>query len=67
MRTRLSTARDERSWSQTRLISELECRARSAGVPVMSRASLKTALSRWETVMSCPIGTIAGCCGRSTA
>ena len=48
MRSRLSTAREERSWSQARLMSELERRGRTAGVPVMSRTSLKTAVSRWE-------------------
>ena len=54
MRSRLSTAREERSWSQARLMSELERRGRLAGVPVMSRASLKTALSRWENGHTVP-------------
>jgi transcriptional regulator with XRE-family HTH domain len=48
VRSRLATAREERGWSQTRLIAELERRSRAAGLTVMSRSSLKTALSRWE-------------------
>lgn len=48
MLNQLRTARDKRGWSQTRLISELEKRARSRSVTVMAPASLRTAISRWE-------------------
>jgi transcriptional regulator with XRE-family HTH domain len=48
VRSRLATARAELGWSQARLISELECRSHAAGVSIMGRSSLKTALSRWE-------------------
>lgn len=48
MLNQLRTARDRRGWSQTRLISELERRARSRSVTVMAPASLRTAISRWE-------------------
>jgi hypothetical protein len=54
MRSKLIEARDTRGWSQTRLISELERRGRANGVPVMSRASLKTSLSRWENGHAVP-------------
>jgi transcriptional regulator with XRE-family HTH domain len=48
VRSTLAMAREERGWSQARLVAELEHRARAAGMAVMSRSSLKTALSRWE-------------------
>jgi transcriptional regulator with XRE-family HTH domain len=48
MRSRLSSAREQLGWSQTRLLSELERRGRATGFMVMARSSLKTALSRWE-------------------
>lgn len=48
MSSRLSAARQQRGWSQARLISELERRSRAAGLSIMSAASLRTALSRWE-------------------
>jgi transcriptional regulator with XRE-family HTH domain len=48
MRSMVSEARENRGWSQARLVSELERRGRAAGIPIMSRTSLKTALSRWE-------------------
>ena len=48
MLNQLRSARDKRGWSQTRLISELERRARSGSVTVMAPASLRTAISRWE-------------------
>lgn len=46
--SRLRAARDERNWSQSRLMSELARRGRAASVPVMAPASLRTAVSRWE-------------------
>lgn len=48
MRNRLAAARNQLGWSQARLVSELERRSRTIGLTVMSGASLKTALSRWE-------------------
>jgi tetratricopeptide (TPR) repeat protein len=48
VRSKLAAAREELGWSQARLVSELERRGRTTGMPVMSTASLKTALSRWE-------------------
>ena len=48
MQNQLRTARNKRGWSQTRLISELDKRARQRGLTVMAPSSLRTALSRWE-------------------
>jgi transcriptional regulator with XRE-family HTH domain len=48
VRSRLAAAREQLGWSQARLMSELEHRGRTAGIAVMTRSSLKTALSRWE-------------------
>jgi transcriptional regulator with XRE-family HTH domain len=46
--TALRLARTERSWSQSRVIAELQRYARSLGVTLPSPSSLKTELSRWE-------------------
>jgi len=48
METRLKTVRQARGWSQSRLVSELERVGEARKVAVASRASLKTAVSRWE-------------------
>ncbi len=40
--------RRPRSWTQDRLVLELELAGRALGVPVASRASLKVQISRWE-------------------
>lgn len=48
MPSTLRTARDERGWSQTRLMSELQRRGRAIHFAVMAPASLRTAVSRWE-------------------
>ncbi len=48
MSSRLRAARLARGWSQTRLLHEIERRGQQAGVPVMRKASLRTAVSRWE-------------------
>lgn len=41
-------ARKARGWSMTRLVRELNVAAWSDGLRLMSDASLKTAISRWE-------------------
>lgn len=46
--TALQRAREDRGWSQSRLILEIEVHAKRQGVQVATRASLKTMLSRWE-------------------
>ena len=48
MDTKLRRARLDRQWSQVRLLSELQKRARDRGISLSSQASLKTAISRWE-------------------
>jgi transcriptional regulator with XRE-family HTH domain len=48
METRLMAARTARGWSQLRLITELERRARALELTLPGRASLKTQVSRWE-------------------
>lgn len=48
METRLKTVRQARGWSQSRLVRELERVGEARKVAVASRASLKTAVSRWE-------------------
>ncbi|MEX0427732.1 hypothetical protein AB3X52_08885 [Nocardioides sp. DS6] len=48
METRLKAARQALGWSQLRLISELEALGASRRVPLPTRESLKTQLSRWE-------------------
>jgi transcriptional regulator with XRE-family HTH domain len=48
MDTRLKTVRQARGWSQSRLVLELERLGEARGVGVATRASLKTAVSRWE-------------------
>ncbi|HEY5847240.1 MAG TPA: helix-turn-helix transcriptional regulator, partial [Microlunatus sp.] len=44
----LKRARVDREWSQSRLIAAMETEARRMRMPIASRASLKTQLSRWE-------------------
>ena len=41
-------AREDRQWSQARLVSELCRQARELGETLPARESLKTMLSRWE-------------------
>src|SRR4051794_11375840 len=48
MESQLKVARKGRGWSQLRLLVELERLAASRGLPVPSRSSLKTEISRWE-------------------
>lgn len=48
MDTQLKYARRARGWSQLRLLVELERLAVTQGLPVPSRSSLKTEISRWE-------------------
>jgi transcriptional regulator with XRE-family HTH domain len=46
--TRLRAARQQRGWSQSRLIHELDRQARADGVSVPGRDSLRCMISRWE-------------------
>lgn len=46
--TRLRAARQQRGWSQSRLIFELDRQARADGVSVPGRDSLRCMISRWE-------------------
>jgi transcriptional regulator with XRE-family HTH domain len=48
MPTKLKELRDERQWTQPRLIIELENCARRHGVNIAERSSLKVMVSRWE-------------------
>src|SRR4051812_26383084 len=48
MSTLIQETRLERGWSQGRLLAEMERLAYSRGLSIMSRSSLRTALSRWE-------------------
>jgi transcriptional regulator with XRE-family HTH domain len=48
MASRIKAARQERDWSQTRLIGELERVAARRGVTLPSRETLKSRVSRWE-------------------
>src|SRR5215218_5739830 len=45
---RLRAAREERGWSQSRLMYELERHAGASGLAVPGRESLRIMLSRWE-------------------
>src|SRR5215218_4990281 len=45
---RLRAAREERGWSQSRLMYELERHAVASGLAVPGRESLRIMLSRWE-------------------
>src|SRR3954447_22591240 len=45
---RLRAARDERGWSQARLMYELERLASASGLAVPGRESLRIMVSRWE-------------------
>ena len=53
--SRLRAARDERNWSQSRLMSELARRGRAASVPVMAPASLRTAVDESTDVVYGPL------------
>ncbi len=46
--TKLQAARTRRGWTQQRAIIELETWAKPGRVPIATRASLKTMVSRWE-------------------
>ena len=48
MGSRIKAARQEREWSQTRLIGELERVAARRSVTLPSRETLKSRVSRWE-------------------
>ena len=48
MASRLKAARQERGWSQSRLIAEMEVVAGRQGVTLPSRETLKSRVSRWE-------------------
>jgi hypothetical protein len=48
METRLKAVRESRQWSQQRLLVQLEQAGMARGLPMPSRASLKTEISRWE-------------------
>jgi transcriptional regulator with XRE-family HTH domain len=60
MDTRIKAARQARGWSQSRLVLEIERLARERGIGVASRASLKTAVSRWENGHVVPDELYAG-------
>jgi len=60
MDTRLKAARQARGWSQSRLVLEIERLGQQRSVPVASRASLKTAVSRWENGHVTPDVSYAG-------
>jgi transcriptional regulator with XRE-family HTH domain len=59
LETRLKAVRHARGWSQLRLVSELERIAKARDLPVASRASLKTQVSRWENGHVRPDGAYA--------
>ncbi len=48
METPMRAARLSRGWSQLRVVVQLEALGAGRGLPIPSRASLKTQLSRWE-------------------
>ena len=48
MASRIKAARQERGWSQSRLIAEMEVAASRQGVTLPSRETLKSRVSRWE-------------------
>lgn len=48
MPTKLQELRDERKWTQERLIVEIESLASRHGVQIAERRSLKVMISRWE-------------------
>ena len=48
MASRVKAARQERGWSQSRLIAEMELVASRQGVTLPSRETLKSRVSRWE-------------------
>jgi transcriptional regulator with XRE-family HTH domain len=48
METPLRAARLSRNWSQLRVVVQLEALGAARGLPMPSRMSLKTQLSRWE-------------------
>jgi transcriptional regulator with XRE-family HTH domain len=48
MANRIRAARQEREWSQTRLIAELERVAARRGAALPSRETMKSRISRWE-------------------
>src|SRR5512145_651303 len=48
MASRVKAARQERGWSQSRLIAEMEVAASRRGVTLPSRETLKSRVSRWE-------------------
>lgn len=48
MASRVKAARQERGWSQSRLIAEMEVAASRQGVTLPSRETLKSRVSRWE-------------------
>ena len=48
MASRVKAARQERGWSQSRLIAEMEVAAARQGVTLPSRETLKSRVSRWE-------------------
>jgi transcriptional regulator with XRE-family HTH domain len=60
MDTQLKYARKARGWSQLRLLVELERFAVTRGLPVPSRSSLKTEISRWENGHVTPSGPYVG-------
>lgn len=59
MQSRLKTARQQRDWSQARLVVELERLGKARGIAVASRSSLKTEISRWENGHVVPDSTYA--------
>lgn len=59
MGSRLKAARQQRGWSQARLVVELERLGQARGIAVATRASLKTEVSRWENGHVVPDATYA--------
>lgn len=51
---RLKAARQQRGWSQPRLVSELRCRAQVSGQALPADASVKRGLASWENGQSVP-------------
>ncbi|WP_329372173.1 helix-turn-helix domain-containing protein [Streptomyces sp. NBC_00669] len=51
---RLKAARQQRGWSQPRLVSELRCRAQVSGQALPADASVKRGLASWENGHSVP-------------
>jgi hypothetical protein len=66
MLTSLQTARRHLGYTAAQVIDLLARRADALNLPIASRASLKTKLSRWENAKEQPRRSTSDCSARST-